>query len=172
MKMLKSLFALFVLLLIPMTMTQCGTTKSDLQEPPFKTTEVYFKQWIAGVQGGGSGIDLYVPIAEISNEIELQKAFFKGKVAPLNLSQDKVYLAHFLTDLNNERDLTMHGDAIEEAGNTPPVTEPFPFPLNSNEAGISYKENGVLKYTKLANIIEKESIPRPSAPPRGDIDKG
>jgi hypothetical protein len=172
MKMLKSLFAIIGCLLIPITMTQCGTTKSDLQELPFQTSEVYFKQWIAGVQGGGSGIDLYILITDMSDGIQLQKAFFKGKVAPLNLTDGNVFVAHFLTDLNNERDLTLHGDAIEESVNTPAAPEPFPFPLNADEAGISYKENGILKYTKLANIIEKESIPRPSAPPRGDIDKG
>lgn len=172
MKMLKSLFALIGFLILPLTMTQCGTTKSDLQEPPFQTAEVYYKQWIAGVQGGGSGIDLYVPITDMSDGIQLEKAFFKGKVAPLNATEGKVFVAHFFTDLNNERDLTLHADAIEEAVNTPSVSESFPFPLKTDEAGISYKENGVLKYTKLTNIIQKESIPRPTAPPRGDIDKG
>ena len=170
--MLKSVFALIGFLIMPLTMTQCKTTKSDLQEPPFKTTEVYFKQWIAGVQGGGSGIDLYVPITDMSDAIQLQKAFFKAKVAPLNLTEGNVFVAHFQTDLNNERDMTLHGDALEEVVNTPTVAEIFPFPLNANEAGISYKENGILKYTKLTNIIQKESIPRPSAPPRGDINKG
>ena len=170
--MLKSLFAFIGCVLIPLTMTQCGTTKTALQETPFQTAEVYFEQWIAGVQGGGSGIDVYIPITEMSDAIQLQEAFFRGKVAPLTLQTENLYIARFKTDLNNERDITMHADAIEEAVNTPEVSTSFPFPLTDGEVGISYVMNGVLKYTKLANIIQKESIPRPSAPPRGGVDKG
>jgi hypothetical protein len=172
MKMLKSLFAIIACVLIPFTMTQCGTTKIALQETPFQTGEVYFEQWIAGVQGGGSGINVYVPITEISDAIQLQEAVFRGKVAPLTRSIDGLYIARFKTDLNNERDITMHADAIEEVVNTPEVSTSFPFPLTKDELGIVYTMRGVLKYTKLTKIIQKESIPMPSTPPRGGVDKG
>lgn len=170
--MLKSLFAFIGCVLIPLTMTQCGSTKTALQAIPFQTGEVYFEQWIAGVQGGGSGIDVYVPITEMTDAIELQKAFFREKVAPLTVSTENLYIARFKTDRNNERDITMHADAIEEAVNTLEVPASFPFPLVEDELGISYIMNGVLTYSKLTNIIQKESIPRPSAPPRGGVNKG
>lgn len=170
--MLKSLFAFIGCVLIPLTMTQCGTTKTALQETPFQTGEVYFEEWIAGVQGGGSGIDVYVPITEMTVAIELQMAFFRGKAAPLTSSTENLYIARFKTDLNNERDITMHADAIEEVVNTPEVSASFPFPLADDELGVSYIMNGLLTYTKLTKIIQKESIPRPSAPPRDGVDKG
>ena len=172
--MLKSLFAFIGCVLIPLMMTQCGSTKTNLQEPPFQTAEAYYEQWIAGVQGGGSGIDVYVPITEMASTIQLKEAFFRGKVVPLNRSTQNLFIAHFQTELNNERDMTMHSDTIEEAVNTPSISSSssFPFPLTDDELGISYLSNGVLAYTKLTKLTQKESIPRPSAPPRGGVDKG
>lgn len=150
-------------------MTQCGAAKPNLQETPFQTGEVYFEQWIAGVQGGGSGIDVYIPIVKISDGIQLEKAFFRGKVAPLTASKEKIFIARFQTDLNKERDITMHSDTVEESVNTPAVSESFPFPLKDDEVGVIYKEKGITGYTKLTKIIQKESIPRPSAPPRDGL---
>ena len=40
----------------------------------------------------------------------------------------------------------------------------FPFELLNDEAVISYLENDIMKYLKLTNISQKESIPYPSAP--------
>lgn len=167
--MLKTLFTFIGCILIPLTMTQCGTTKTDLQETPFQTGEVYFEKWVAGVQGGGSGINLFIPISEMPEGIQLDKAFFRSKVAPITMSPENVFIARYQTANNRERDITMHDDAIEETVNTPEVSESFPFPLKDNEVGITYSMNGVLAYTKLTKIIQKESIPRPSSPPRGGL---
>lgn len=165
----KTLFSFCIYFLIPFSLTQCSSGQKLVDQPPFTTAEVYFKQWIAGVQGGGSGIDLYLPISNIAQEIQLEKAFFRGGVAPIDTIEEKVYIARFKTDLNNERDLTLHANPVQEQTNTPVTKERFPFELSANEVGIQYLKEGKSYYTIVKDVIEKESIPRPGVKPQTKI---
>lgn len=168
----KSISSYITYLFLPLAISQCSSGQQMVQKAPFVTGEVYFEQWIAGVQGGGSGIDFYLPIINMPTTIQLEKVYFRGKVAAVTLLEDKRYIARFATALNRQRDLTLHADPIEEQVNTPPKHDPFPVELQESEAGIFYLQDGKPFYTIIKNVIEKESIPRPSVLPGGDIDKG
>ncbi|MEQ3655521.1 MAG: hypothetical protein ABNH00_06630 [Dokdonia sp.] len=167
-----SLFSFCIYFLILFGLTQCSSGQKLVGQPPFTIAEVYFEQWIAGVQGGGSGIDLYMPISKIPEDIQLEKAYFRNNTAPIDKIEDGVFIARFKTHLNRERDLTLHADPIQEQTNTPPTQERFPFELSSEEVGIQFLDKGKPYYTIIKNVIEKESIPRPGIPPQGKIDKG
>ena len=56
--------AAYMLLLLTLTSTTCSKYKQLQKEPPVKIGQVYFQKWISGVQGGGSGIDLFIPVEE------------------------------------------------------------------------------------------------------------
>ena len=166
MKSIKVLLYFLSFALIPLSMVQCGSAQTNLHEMPIQINEAYYQSWIAGVQGGGSGINLFITIQQLPSDIQLENAFFQKKIAKLRKENDTLLVARFLTDLNRERDIVMSDNPIEESVNTPQETPSFPFPLADNEAGVSYMQEGVLKYSKILNITEKETIAYPSAPPK------
>lgn len=129
-------------------------------------SKVYCQSWVAGVRGGGSGIDLYINKSVVGNK-KLVTAYFKGKSVKFNPIpvNSTIYVAHFKGDANQRYDLNMEADAINEYGNKAPIDKAaFPFKLESNEAVVSYLDNTKLKYLKLINITKKESLSYPSAP--------
>lgn len=127
---------------------------------------VYYETWIAGIQGGGSGTNLFVSKSVLTNK-KLISAYFRGKVTDFEVLKPSsvYYIGRFKEEANLKRDLNMDNDVIKEYGNKAPmISLYFPFELLSDEAVVSYLENDIMKYLKLTNISQKESIPYPSAP--------
>ena len=166
MKPIKTLFTFLVLALLPIAFIQCGSAQTNLQEMPMQTGQAYYQKWIAGVQGGGAGINLFIPVDELPENIQLEKVFFQKMAAPIKKETDTLWVARFVTNVNRERDIVMSNNPIEEAVNTPQEQGNFPFRLEDTEAGLSYRQDGVLKYSKILNLKEKTSVAYPSAPPK------
>jgi hypothetical protein len=62
-----------LLLLFSIAMISCSSQKKALQE----TLQASFETWVAGVRGGGSGINFYVDLkTPLNKEIELKKSYF------------------------------------------------------------------------------------------------
>ena len=167
MNFIKTCIILFSALLV----SQCGSTKQKeamLVEAPFTVQTAYYQSWIAGMQEGGSGVNVYMSVSDLSSNIELKEGFFRNKVVQIN-QEDQMYVAKFLNATNSAQDLTMHSDVEEDAVNTPPAASKeaqFPFPLSDLEIGITFMDGDTLKYTKISNLKEKQQIAYPSAPPR------
>lgn len=155
--------------------TRCGSapaiTNQDtivLSQPAFAQSPAYFNTYAAGAPGGGSGIEFYLEINELPAGVVLEKVYFRESVGNLKRGSGN-YVARFRTDQGKDQDLIMSSDPVEEAVNTPPrVAESFPFPITKNEAGLQYKENGVLKYAKITSIKERENVAYPSQKPQGN----
>lgn len=129
--------------------------------PPFVIQEIHFQKWVAGVQGGGSGINVYLTLESIEEDVVFQTLYFRGKSSPLNSNPNtpKRYTANFLTDQN--RDVIMDSNSLKESQNTPP--EKIPFQLGDNDAVFSFTENGTLQYFKVKDIEEKPMLAYPAA---------
>ncbi len=158
--------AAYMLLLLTLTSTTCSKYKQLQKEPPVKIGQAYFQKWISGVQGGGSGIDLFIPVEE--TKIQFDSVYFKGKVA--KLEEGDVYknllLGRFYTTFNSKRDLVMSNDPEEEYGNElPELPKRMPFNIDDDECLISYIKGDRKYYFKVGNIIEKQSTGNQSAPP-------
>ena len=144
---------------------QSSNTPNSMETPTFSQSKGDYTTWVAGVQGGGAGINVNVYISGLSEGITLDKAYFQGYVAAI-VNTPKGYEARFLTDQNRDRDITMSSDPIEEAVNIPDVNKAdFPFELQQNDLGIQYTEGGTTKYTVIKDLKKIESMPFPSAPP-------
>lgn len=129
-------------------------------------TDVYYQGWVAGVRGGGSGTDLYISKSVVGNK-QLVTAYFKEKVIDFDTTtkESNMYIARFKGKANQAYDTNMEAEAINEYGNKIPLDKvEFPFKLGPNEAVVSYLENKKIKYLKLINISNKESLAYPSAP--------
>ncbi len=135
-------------------------------EPPFEVQNAYFQKWVAGVQAGGSGVNVYLTIENIAESVEIQHVYFRNNIERTrNSEQDPdQYIAYFKD--RPKKDVIMDGEVIKEAQNTPPQ-EDFPFNLKDNEAVISFLHKDEVKYLKLSEIEEKPMIAYPQGNPKG-----
>ncbi len=147
------------------SLSSCAGGKDSMysleQEAPFTFGNMYFQKWVAGVQNGGSGTNVYVEIESYSDEVELKDIYFRNATQSLKAkpNQPDNYIGYFNDQTN--RDITMDGDATKEAKNKLP--EPFPFKLSQDEAVLSYTHKGELKFLKIGPLEEKPLLAYPSA---------
>lgn len=182
MKMLKSIITT-VICALPLMLTQCKSNKTaatqvqdieetvqnmEMRNPAFAKAKTTFYKWMAGVQGGGSGITMEFDWNAMPENLVMKDAYFRGMTARIEHGQ-KGYTANFRSDQNTPKDMIMHSDQEQEAANTPPVKKAkFPVKLTDKQVGIIYEENGQPVFTILNNLIEKPQVAYPSAPPRGE----
>lgn len=129
------------------------------QEPPFTLGAVYFQKWVAGVQNGGSGVNVYVEIESYLDDVMIEDIYFRNKkIKAQNSPQYRdLYVGYFKSE--KRPDIIMHDDPVKETVNTPP--EKIPFNLNDDEAVLSYLHKGEMKFIKLVEIEEKPMIAYP-----------
>lgn len=170
MKALKRVSGLTVLLCIMASFSQCSSAQKLQEKAPTKFGEVYCESWVAGVQGGGSGINIFIPVSDTS--IKLDSVYFRGQAEKLSTKpQNKqLFIGYFKTEANTQKgDIIMSGNPNEEVGNQmPKLPKKIPFELKDSECVITYKEGETTKYYKIENVVEKQAIAYPSARPNGN----
>jgi hypothetical protein len=169
---------LIVMLIVMASFSQCLSSK-ELQPKDSNTyvfhafkgiDNIYYQSWIAGIEGGGSGINIFITTNdEIPEGLILDSVYFRGKAAKLEVKpNDKMlYIGRFKTGFNVMKQvIVMSSDSKEEYGNQlPKVETKTPFDLKDNECVVSYKKGDETQYYKIENIIEKQAQHFPSAPP-------
>ena len=180
-------FGILILTCLLMSMSNCKSAQQVEEKDQMVIEKIvteneepiagaYFQKWVAGVQGGGSGINLYIPINEEDSLYACQndptrnqytQVYFKGLKATLadtNVNGQLYYVAHFKTALNSKRDLVMDGNTKAEYGNQTPVDitpiDP-PIPIKEDEALITYMKNETVQYIKISGIKEKPMLAYP-----------
>ncbi|WP_298755342.1 hypothetical protein [uncultured Psychroserpens sp.] len=145
--------------------SQCSSAQKLQKEAPVPFGEVYCQNWNAGVQGGGSGLNIYIPIGD--HTIALDSVYFRGRVSKLEMKQNsQLLVGSFRTDNNSPKDIVMSSDSKEEYANQiPGEMTPIPFELKDDECVVSYKQNNKTLYYKILNVKQKEPLNYPSAPP-------
>ncbi len=166
------IFGIILTLVVALLFVNCSSSKDVLEassialeeKPSFQLGTVYFQKWVAGIQGGGSGIHLYITEKTNRNYVVFDSAYFRGLSAKIHVGKIG-YLASFKTPLNQKEDVVMDGDSNREYGNKLPKGNPtFPFKLQDNECVIQYTENGKTMYYKVTTVFEKQTEYYPSAP--------
>jgi len=145
--------------------SQCSSTKQLQEKSPMALDQVYCQKWVAGIQGGGSGLNIFIPIKE--NTVQFDSVYFRGRSVKLEFREkEMIYIGRFISAFNQKKDMIMSSEPNAEYGNQVP-TEPvkIPFELKDNECVISYIKEGQSMYFKIDNVVEKEMIPMPSASP-------
>ncbi|WP_250433682.1 hypothetical protein [Hanstruepera flava] len=164
-----TVFAVFITAVM---LYSCKSTKEAFktntiileEKSSFELEQVYFLKWVAGFQGGGSGIHMYVIVKTNKNHVVFDTVYFRGMQAKMQLGK-MGYLASFITPLNQKENMVMDGDSKQEYGNKLPKNDNhFPFVLQDNECVIQYTENGNTKYYKVKDIVEKQAEYYPNAP--------
>lgn len=167
---MKVLWNILLLVLIMASFSNCTSTQKLQKETPIQFGKVYCQSWVAGVQGGGSGLNLYIPIEGKSlPSITLDSVYFRGKVTKLEKksSNPLVFIGRFLSNSNPKDDIILSNEPYAEYGNKLPEKNiKIPFELKDSECVVSYKESKVIKYFKIEHITQKELLAYPSPPPQ------
>jgi len=177
MRFIKTSILSLLLLFFMTSFSNCSSTKEtnnqvkkvtmqDLQEKPsFTLGQSFYKHWVAGVKGGGSGIHLQIEVTSNDNNVVFDSVYFrtmKSALEPIKAG----YVANFNTNANTREDIIMSTDKHAEYANQLPDTADFPFQLKDNECVISYVEDNSTKYFKIENLVKKSRDEYPSAPPK------
>lgn len=150
----KATNALFFAVLITSAF-QCSSPKTaavQSETSEFQLTDpIVFQEWYAGINVGGTGINLFIPKFDLDRNIEIDSVYFRNmKGKPI--SKDKVYA------------VILKNDSPHYEPN-PSNEKTNPFNLTPEECMIRYKDNGQIKYLKVARIIEKAGTYYENGPP-------
>ncbi len=167
---MKLLANLFLFSLVLTCFTQCSSAQKLEKETPFKIGNAYFQSWVAGVEGGGSGINIFITVeGKSQDKTELDSVYFRGKASKFETKPNNLdlFIGRFSTPFNQKRDLIMSNKPDAEYGNEAPQPNfKIPFDLKDDECVISYKEGNKTKYFRIENVAEKRLQQYPSAPPK------
>ena len=149
--------------------SNCSSAQKLQTKTPIKFGDVYFQKWNAGVEEGGSGLNIFISIAaELPKSNQMDSVYFRGKAAKLQTFEEKanLYVGRFKSEVYQKPDIVMSSNSKEEYGNKAPnLSKKIPFKLNDSECVVSYKEGTTTKYFKIEKIIEKLAQNYPSARP-------
>jgi hypothetical protein len=166
MKIFKTTLSFLLMLLVMASFSQCSSAKRIQEKAPLELGQVYCQNWIAGIEGGGAGLNIYIPT--VNSSVELDSVYFRGKAAKLEIKSlnQTIYIGRFISDLNKKKDIVMSSEPNAEYGNEiPKIPQKIPFELKDNQCVISYNDGKTTKYFMVDNVVEKDLIPYPSAPP-------
>jgi len=150
--------------------TQCASGQKIDKVAPVALKQPYFQNWVAGIEGGGAGFMVYLPMDE-NSDVKLEEVYFKGKNVKLKRKPNEAVYVGRYTDpktLRKDPDLTMSGDSKEEFKNKPPgeVETKIPFELSGNECIIVYTKGDKKGYFRIDKLQEKQMQAYPMSRPR------
>jgi len=165
---LKHFLFLFGLSFLTLSVSNCGGAKTDASfetTPPFEMSDATAQDWVAGIQGGGSGTNFYVSFSTIEEGVVFENVYYGKKGTALIRSSNvgMQYIGYFKNNINAT--IIMDGESINEAGNAPPLVSTFN--LTEDEAVLSYTKNGRLKHYKVRGVERKEPLAYPGVNPNG-----
>ena len=158
-----------ILGLVFLSIVNCKTSQESVVQfqstAPLEITAPYYNSWIAGVQGGGSGVNVFLPLKENGN-IVIDSLHFRGEKTAVE-TRDKLIIGRFRHSANTQKDLIMSSNPQDEYNNKRDlIRESSSFNLAQNDCVISYTVNGKRLYHKISNLKKGESVAYPSAPPK------
>lgn len=127
------------------------TTTFEVQAP-FKVNPVYFQEWYAGIKVGGTGINIFLPLTDVAENIQIDDVYFRNLTGKLNIKDGKYYAL-----LKNKSPHYTFKKSEAPAD--------YPFTLTDNECVVSYIENGTTKYFKIAANNEVAGTYYENGPP-------
>ncbi len=159
---MKQLVKITAIIILALFTSDCagGKEMQFEKDPPFQIASAYTQQWVAGVQGGGSGTHIHITLENVVDGVIMKNVYYSNKVE--TLIQDSNKPAHYYANVkdNLNRDIIMDADPSKEAKNTPP--QKLPFELGADEIAISYMVEGLLKYYKISQVEVKPMLAYPT----------
>jgi hypothetical protein len=165
MRTIKQISILAMLTLIMTSFSQCSSAQKLQKKAPIVFGETYYEQWVSGVAGGPSGINVFIELKDES--LQLDSIYFRGKVSKFEVkpSNKLLFIGRFITESKDNIDMMISTNTNEEYSNkAPELPIKIPFELENDECVVSYKISGKTKYYKIANLVKKQSPDIPMSP--------
>ncbi len=143
--------------------TQCASSQKIDEKAPVVFKDAYFQKWAAGIQEGGYGYTVYLPV-EGRESVKLDSLYFRDRgVALEKKTNENVYIGNINYGGEIKKEIIISSDVKEEAQNELPdlKKEKIPFELKGNECVISYTKGNKKGYFKVDDLKEKKSISYP-----------
>lgn len=145
-----------LILFVSATLISCNSTETIAQENNLSAS---YETWVAGVRGGGSGVNFYVNLkTELSEEIELKKVIFRGYEVPFEKQDALHFIARIKTEGNQQK-----SDGDESQIYTSPKNA---LTLAENEAILIFLKNGKEIRQTIKEVKEKPMLQYPSTKPK------
>lgn len=134
---------------------QCSSPKTAIAPKEISELKLHdpivFQEWYAGINVGGTGVNLFVPKFASNPNIQVDSVYFRNMKGKL-IDRDAMYSVILKNDSQNYVP-------------NPSNAKTNPFNLNPNECMIQYTENGQTKYLKIASVVEKAGTYYENGPP-------
>ena len=143
-------------------MISCQTPNPTLfvSKPPISIESPYYQSWVSGVQGGGSGIDVFLPVKNLEG-VTPDSLFFRGQGTKAIYSNPYI-VGHFQTSHNQPQDVILSHDLLAETNNKLfPIGNHTPFELDEKTCVLSYFHQNRRYFYKINNLTERKTVPYP-----------
>ncbi len=146
----------YISILFLILVTSCSSQDKVIKESAIVAS---YQGWVAGVRGGGSGINFYIDLkSELPANIELKKVIFRGYEVPFE-KQDNLHFQAMIKTPGNQQKF----DGDDSQIFTSPKNA---LTLADNEAILVFSKNGKEYQQKITNVTEKPALEYPSARPK------
>lgn len=145
-----------LLLFMSVTLISCKPTEIIVQENNFSAS---YETWVAGVRGGGSGINFYLELkSELPSNVELKKVIFRGYEVSFEKQDDLHFQAMIKTSGNQQK---FEGDDSQI------ITSPKnALTLAENEAILIFLKSGKEIRQTIKEVKERPMLLYPSTKPK------
>jgi hypothetical protein len=146
----------YVSILFLILVTSCSSQDKIIKESAIAASH---QSWVAGVRGGGSGINFYIELtSELPAHIELKRLIFRGFEVLFEKQDNLHFQAMIKTSDNQQKHEDDNSQIITSLKNDTK--------LKDNEAILVFSKNGREYQQKITNVIEKPSLEYPSTKPK------
>lgn len=146
---------------IGISVISCGSSRLNINEfeDLVLIKEIYSQEWVAGIRGGGAGINIFINLnSSIENEIVLKKIQYKTYEVPVIKVNELSYVARIDTGQNKLK----ASDADKGIYDEDITINKTDFNLKNKQAILFYKK-GNKYFSKIIDYVEeREMITYPS----------
>ena len=135
------------------------TIPFEFSKPP------YIQNWVAGVKGGGSGVNIHIPVKDLLNTTP-DSIYFRGKSTKAIFINDNI-IGRFSSEVNQLEGETLSKHKLIEAKNDFNSTTQSRFLnliLQDNECILTFRVRNRLYYHKISSLLQLDAIPYSSPP--------
>ena len=146
----------YISILFLILVTSCSSQDKVIKESAIVAS---YQGWVAGVRGGGSGINFYIDLkSELPANIELKKLIFRGYEAPFE-KQDNLHFQAMIKTSGNQQKF----DGDDSQIYTSPKNA---LTLAENEAILIFSKNGKEIRQTIKEVKQKPMLLYPSVKPK------
>ncbi|MFT5755231.1 MAG: hypothetical protein ACI9FW_001991 [Flavobacterium sp.] len=133
----------------------CSSSKEIPQDLSENIETVFYQKWVAGVKGGGSGINFHVVLKKpLVEEYKLEKVHFDSYEESFQKLSETEYIARII---NHQNDLILDANPEKEYGNKAQEVK-----LKPGVAILYFKIKGKEIIKSFQNVKERPMIAFPS----------